>query len=115
MEANILASITSTRIQKITFVHRPSLWDSLQQEVDWEIWEIFDDPLCQLVEQSECGRELEVDFRFVGVRVMRADGETRAARIANSLAKFREKGRIRVVCVGLDGDERVFYSSGGAM
>jgi len=78
-------------------------------------WKIFDDPLCQLVDRSECGRELEVDFRFVDVRVMQEDGETKAARIVDSLAEFREKGRIRVVCVGLDGDERVDYSSNGVM
>jgi len=54
---------------------------------------------------------LEVDFRFV---VMQVDGETGAVKIADSLPKFREKGRIRVVCMGRNGEERVVYSSGGA-
>ena len=57
-------------------------------------------------------RGLEVDFRIVG-----AEDVNNPAVIANFLEKFREKGRIRVICVGPDGSERVVYPPplGGTM
>ena len=39
----------------------------------------------------------------------KADDETEAAAIADSLIEFREKGQIRVVRAELDGSERVLY------
>ena len=68
-------------------------------------WEVFDGPLCRLVDLSRGTCELEVDFRIVGG----GDAEAEATAIANSLVKFREKGQIRVVRVGRDGSERAVY------
>ena len=96
-EVDILSSITSASIRKVTLV-RDSSWYNIDCE-------IFDEPLCRLVDRSGRTCELEVDFRIVGA----GDAEAEATVIANSLVKFREKGRLRVVWVGLDGNERVVY------
>lgn len=108
-EANILSSITSTKIQKITFTHQYPTWGLPEREADLRI---LDDPLCQLVDRSEGKWVLEVNFRVMGVAAMGGE-EARTVGIADSLAKFREKGRVRAVCVGLDGGERVIYPSDG--
>ena len=61
-------------------------------------------------------RVLEVDFRLGDVEVMAVDGWTGELKIVNSLAKFREKSRMRVVWVRHDGsDISVIYSSDGVM
>ena len=70
-------------------------------------WEVFDRPLCRLVDLSRGTRGLEVDFRIVGAGDAEAEAEVTA--ITNSLVKFREKGQIRVVRVGRDGSERAVY------
>ena len=93
-------------------MHRPSPWDFPQRDADWEI---FDDPLCRLVDQSECKREVEVDFRFANAAAMRKNVEARAVKIVNSLPKFREKGRVRVWIDADDGSERIICSSDGVM
>jgi len=109
-EVDILTSITSTRIQKITLVHQssPRSWF-------YADWGSFDDPLRRLVDQSECKRGLEVDFRFVDVGGIKGHGDGGVVEIVDSLAKFREKGRMRVVLVDLSGSERVIYPSDGVM
>jgi len=109
-EANVLSSITSTRIQKVTLLHEYSLWDFPSYDIEWEV---FDESLCRLADQSECGWGLEVDFRFMNAGYVGSGEETEAIEIVNSLTKFKEKGRTRVICVGPDDDERVVYSSGG--
>jgi hypothetical protein len=106
-EANLVSSITSTNIQKVTFVHESVVWGLSGFGVNWGV---LDDPLCRLVDRSGCKRGLVVDFRFVGV-----DEQAGESKLVKSLAKFREKGRMRVVCVGPDGSERVIYSSDGVM
>ena len=69
-------------------------------------WRAYDAPLCQLVDRLECEHQLEVEFRLIG------EG-TEGMIIADSLAQFREKGRIRVVRVGLDGKESVVHPFSG--
>ena len=56
-----------------------------------------------------------MDFRFSDPRAGESEEETGVVDIGNSLAKFREKSRVRVVCVGPDGGEKVVYSSDGVM
>ena len=109
-EVDILSSITSAGIQKISLTYRRPAWIFSSRDIDWEV---FDEPLCRLVDRSGRTCELEVDFRILGA----GDGEAEATAIENSLVKFREKGRIRVVWVGRDGSERVVYPPplGGTM
>ena len=111
-EVDILSSITSASIQKISLTYWRPGWTSSQRNSDID-WEVFDGPLCRLVDLSRHTRELEVDFRVAGA----GDQEAEVTVIANSLVNFREKGRIRVVWVGLDGNERVVYPPpvGGTM
>jgi hypothetical protein len=111
-EVNLVSSITSANIQKVKFVLAPLVWDFVGRGVNWGI---LDDPLCQLVDRSRCKQELEVDFRFGDVGFMGVDERAGESKLVKSLAKFREKGRMRVVCVDPDGSERVIYSSDGVM
>jgi hypothetical protein len=109
-EVLLVSSLTSTNIQKATFVLQSFVWGSSGRGVDAGI---LDDPLCRLVDHRS--GELEVDFRFADTGIMGADERAEESKFVKSLEKFREKGRMRVVCVGLDGSERVVYSSGGVI
>ena len=103
-EVDILSSITSASIQKISLTYWCPDRISSQRNRDID-WEVFDGPLCRLVDLSRRTRELEVDFKVSGT----GDVEAEATVIANSLVRFREKGQIRVVRVDRDGSERVVY------
>ena len=61
-------------------------------------------------------RELEVDFRILDAGDVKGD-ETEPTVIADSLVRFREKGRIRVIWVDPDESERVVFPPpvGGTM
>jgi len=69
-----------------------------------------------LVDRLRRTHELEVDFRILGAGEMKGD-ETEPTVIPNSLVRFREKGRIRVIWVDPDESERVVYPPpvGGTM
>ena len=111
--ANMISSITSTNIRKVTFVQRPLkiIGNLPTYGVDWKN---LDDPLCWLVDRSGHKHvKVEVDFRFTEVGSMEVDKLTGEFKVVRSLAKFREKGRIRVVWVDPGGSESVVYSSGG--
>ena len=100
-----LSSVTSTCIQKVSLIYlyrtRGPSWLDIT-------WQIFDAPLCQLIDQSRC--TLEVDFRIVGARGVQRVECSRAMVIVDSLVGFREKGgQIRVVHVGSGGSESVLY------
>lgn len=73
------------------------------------------DPLCRLADQSGYKHGVEVEFRFADEGVVGRDELTRELKIVRSLAKFGEKGRMRVVGVGPGGRESVVYSSGGVV
>jgi len=103
--ANLISSIASANLQKITFVQDPWVWGYHSCNVNWGI---LDDPLCLLVDRVRCKRELGVDFLLAD-----AYEPTGELGVVNSLAKFTEKGRMRVVWVGRDGSKNVVYSSGG--
>ena len=109
-EVDILSSITSASIRKVSLTYWRTARNSLLYNIDFGI---FEGSLCRLVDRSGRTCKLEVDFRIVGA----GDGEAEATVIENSLAKFREKGQIRVVRVDPDGSERVVYPPpvGGTM
>ena len=93
-----ISSITSTKIKKITFVwirHLDSLPDSTY-------WEYYTHPLCLLADRLGSKHKLEVEFRLM-------DEGVEAMTIVDSLAEFGEKGQIRVVRVGSDGEESIAY------
>ena len=99
-EADILSSVHSTGIQKVTLVYRffPSL---AQQGIDWEI---FDGPLRRLVDQLRCTHRLEVDFRIIAERGVTETDEVERfvdeiLTVVDALAGFREKGQIRIFWV----------------
>jgi len=111
-EANLISSITSTSVQKVTFVHESLVWGFESRHVNWGI---LDDPLCQLVDRSRCKRELEVDFRLAGTEDMGTDKWTGDLKIVGSFQKFRGRARMRVIWVDRDGSEHVIYSSAGVI
>ena len=59
MELNLISSITSTKIQRIAFARALTLQGP--PALGHSDWAKLDDSLCQLVDQSECGLQLEVD------------------------------------------------------
>jgi len=63
-ELNLISSITSTNIQKIAFTRPYSPPESLP--LDHPNWTKLDYSLCQLVDRSECG--LEVEFQALDVQ-----------------------------------------------
>jgi hypothetical protein len=106
-EVDLVSSISPTSIQKVTFVHQSSVRDPSGSETGWEI---LDDPLCQLADRLGRKRVLEVEVRLMGTEVMEAEDRTGGLAIANSFGKFKEKGRVKVVRVGLYGAESVVYT-----
>ena len=61
--------------------------------------------------------EVEVDFRFKDARAMELEVNelTGELKVVSSLAKIREKGRMRVVCIDPGGNGSFVYSSNGTM
>jgi len=102
---DLLSSISSTKIQKVTFVHVPSFRSSSR-------WGNLDDPLCRLVGPPGREHEVKVDFRFPDAGVVEMDEPTGEPKIVRSLAKFRERGRMRVVRVDTGGSEHIVYPRG---
>lgn len=105
---NLLSSITSASIQKVTFV----VSSTLRHIADWRN---LNDPLCRLVDQSGYKYEVEVDFQFVDTEAMEVDKVTGQLKIVRSLAKFRKKGQMRVIQVDSGGSRSIIYSSNGVM
>lgn len=107
-EVDLVSSISPTSIQKVTFVRQPVVRGFSRSDIGWEI---LDDPLCRLADRSGRERVLEVEFRLMGKGVMGAGERAGGLQIANSLTMFGEKGRMKVVWVGSDGNESVIYAS----
>lgn len=105
-EVNLVSSITSPNIQKITFVD--SMTWAFRGRVEWEN---FDDALYRLADRSayKCG--LEVNLRIMGSEA----GCDLESNMKQSLTKFREKGRLRIIREDHDGSQRVTYSSDGVL
>ena len=104
-EVDILSSITSTSIQKISLVlqrpHRVISWRGIK-------WEMFDEPLYRIADRSGRTHKLEVDIRVMKT-MTKANGGAEIARIADSFTRFKEKGHIKVTWLGPNGRERVVY------
>ena len=107
-EANLVSSVTSPNMRKVTFVGESST-GFLGRGGDWGI---LDETLCRLADRLGSKRVLEVDFRLVDTRVMEGAKRTVELEIMDSLARFRDKGRVKVIRVCSDGSERVVYTSG---
>jgi len=90
-EVDILSSITSTSIQKISLVFQGRWCD-----IDWET---LDESLYRVACRSGCAQKLEVDIGVVSL-VPEAGGGTGLVGIADFLRRFKEKGHIRVIRVG---------------
>ena len=105
-EAEIISSITSASIRKISLVHRWSNWGFSWRRVNWGT---FDEPLCLLVDRLGSTHQLEVEIRIVDAGVTSVSDDTDLGVIVNSFAAFREKGRIKLVYVGQNEKEHVVY------
>ena len=99
---NILSSITSTCIKKVSLVYRCVLWRPSWRDINWDI---FDEPLYRLVDQLERTHKLKMDFRFVDKGIIEGAGDNELVMTVNCLARFREKDQITVVWVDQDGSE----------
>ena len=112
-EVDIVSSITSASIRKVSFAYQRTARNSSWYNINCGI---FDEPLCRLADRLGRTRELEVDFKILDAGDVKGD-ETEPTVIPNSLVRFKEKGRIRVVRVDPDGSERVVYPPpiGGTM
>ena len=66
VELDLISSITSTNIRKITFTQ--SLAPNRPTVPDHPNWTRLDNSLCRLVDRSECGLRLEVGFRAADAR-----------------------------------------------
>jgi len=97
-------------MEKVTLVYLCLAWGFSWRDINWKI---LNGPLCQLVDQSRCTRKLEVEFRIMCAGAVEAGGGAGLVTIADSLAQFREKGKIKVAWVGRDGRENVVYPRPG--
>src|ERR1700759_3143755 len=90
MELNLISSITSTNIQKITFIKARGFPESPQGHT---YWTKLDTSLCQLINQSRCKFPLEAEFQ-----VAHMDVRGRKQDFGKYLPRFIESnGRVRVV------------------
>lgn len=103
---DLISSITSTNIRKVTFVH------ALNFPISSD-WGILDTPLCRLVDQRGCKHEVEVYLRFPDMGAVRVDEPTGEPEIVRSLPRLREKSRMRFVWVGPYGGEHVVHPRSG--
>ena len=102
-ETEIVSSVTSASIRKVSLVDRRSNVGPTWGDVNWGV---FDEPLCRLVDRLGSAHELEVEILISGGSAYKdIDPEV----IVGSLAAFREKGRIRVVWTCPDGRAHVIY------
>jgi hypothetical protein len=88
-ELSLISSISSTNIRKITFAQSAAFHALV---VDLVNWTQLDNALCHLVDRSEYGLRLEVEFR-----VRDAASRDRELDPEKYLPKFHEKGRVRIL------------------
>lgn len=86
VEPDLVSSITSTNIQKITFTQSLAFCEGC---VENTYWPRLENSLCRLVDRLRCGHWLEVEFH-----VYTPQNELDFGRY---LSRFREKGRVRVL------------------
>ena len=88
VELNIVSSITSANIQKITLVHSSTFRD---YPVGHTYWARLDDSLCRSVDQLGCGgHRPEVEFQADEMQGKKLD-------FWEYLPRFCEKGEVRIV------------------
>jgi len=95
----------------VTIVHGFSWWPVFRLDMKWEV---LDEPLRRLAEQSRCEGELEVNLRldYGGTGVKEIGKRAIKSVITRCLQNFEDKGRVRIVRVDLEsGGESVVYSS----
>jgi len=105
-ETEIISSITSTSIRKVSLVYRWQIWGPSWRDFNWGV---FNEPLCRLVDRLGPRHELEVEILIVDMGGERVYKDIDPGVIVGSLAAFREKGRIRLVYTGPDGRAHVVY------
>ena len=105
-ETEIISSITSTSIRKVSLIYRWSSWGPSWRDL---YWGVFDDPLCRLASRLGPTHELEVEILIVDMGCERTYKDIDPGVIVGSLAAFGEKGRIRLVYEGWDGRAHVVY------
>ena len=94
VELSLIASITSTNLQKITFPGRYGFVNK-DNSVSVRYYETIDDTLCRLVERlRRSGYKHRLDMAFSTWDVLDG-GETSFKEL---LPRFREQGRVKVVC-----------------
>jgi len=86
LELNLISSITSTKIRRITFTLPIAF--RRQAVLDSPNWIELDDSLCRLVDRSEDGVQLEVEFRALNAQAW-WNGDLGFKRY---LPRFYEKG-----------------------
>ena len=86
MEHELISSITSTNIEKITLTLSHGFYRFLP---DHRYWRLLDNSLCQLVDRLGCGGQLIVEIQTYDFGGGMEYGEY--------LPKFHEKGQVRVV------------------
>ena len=91
-ELDLVSSITSTKIEKITFAHSPAF----DLPTRHTYWARLDDVLVELVGRSEYKLRLEVEFQGVYV----APSKKSESYLTKRLPKFVEKGRMVVLGPG---------------
>ena len=105
-ETEIISSITSTSIRKVSLVYRRPNWGASWRDVNWGA---FNEPLCRLVDRLGSAHELEVEILIADVGGGSTYKDIDLGVIMSPLATFREKGRIRVVYMGRSGRAHVVY------
>ena len=105
-EAEIISSINSASIRKVTLV----CWWSIPS-LSWRTvnWGAFNEPLCRLVNRLGPTRELAVEILIVDAGGTSRYGDIDPDTIVSPLVAFREKGRIRLAYVGRDGRKYIVY------
>lgn len=107
-EVDTLSSVSPSSLLKVTFVLLPFLRGFPRSDIDWEI---LDGLLCWLCDRLGRERVLEVEFRLMDPGIIGVDERPIGLKIVNSLAKFRERGRMRVAWERSDGSESATYAS----
>ena len=104
-EVSLIATITSTNLQKISFPARYGFEMESEDPLFASYYKTIDDSLCQLVERlRKSGYKHRLDMVF---RIGRIPGGEETD-FKTFLPRFREQGRVKVV---LELGERVVYCS----
>lgn len=96
VEPNLISSITSANISKITLVQSPTFQE---RPLGHTYWTQLDSSLCKLADQSKCKLRLEIELQGYDV--------DEGLNFRKYLPRFHEEGRVRI----LVGKTRLIYYS----